>query len=205
MLIQISFNSSSPIPCPSLTPLYPHLPPSPYLPPPMHPFPPSTHHLPPQGWNTGKLTGEERVKEKGWAAFCFPRVCACVCGCVYVCAFVCVLGLNTLFAVCVRLCVRRGGEAIGGADGQLLCSLLYCVHIYSLSIFLSLSSTGRSSSVFPSQSFLHPCLPPYPLFSTTLFFFLSLFPLSLSVVLWQMAAWGSSSTTSSSNRAEAKV
>lgn len=29
--------------------------------------------------------------------------------CACVCMFVCMLGLNTLFVVCVRLCVRRGG------------------------------------------------------------------------------------------------
>lgn len=93
LLIQISFKPSFPTPCPSVTPLTP--PPaaparpgpalSPLLPPLLSPLlsPPSTHHLPPQGWNTGELTGEERVKEKGWDAF--PLVCACARACVCVC------------------------------------------------------------------------------------------------------------------------
>lgn len=84
-------HTPSPIPLPS-TPCSP-----------LHPFPPSSHHLPPQGCNTGRLTGEERVKERGWAAFCLSvSLSFCVC-----------VRLNTLFVV--WLCVRRGGEVRVGS------------------------------------------------------------------------------------------
>lgn len=158
----LSLNHTPPIPLPS-TPCSP-----------ARPLPPSTHHLPPQGCNTGKLTGEERVKERGWAAFCLLPARVCVCLRVHVC----VLGLNTLFVVCVRRCVRRGGKARGGADGQPLCSLLYCVHIYSFSLYLL---SVPLSQLFPSVFSSLVSSSFHPLFFTTLFFLF--LPLSPSVVL----------------------
>ncbi len=116
------------------------------------------------------------------------RVCVCVCVCV------CVLRLNTLFVVCVRLCVRRGGEARGGADGQPLCSLLYCVHIYSLPLSLFVFYLSLFLRFSP-QSFLPSCLPLFthsfsPLFSSSS----SLFHPLLSCSRWQRGAAAAAAT-----------
>ena len=96
------------------------------------------------------------------------------------------LGLNTLFVVCVRLCVRRGGEARGGADGQPLCSLLYCVHIYSLPLSLFIFYLSPFSPLFPS-AFSYIMSSSFHSFFTTLFFF----PLPSSFTLCCLVADGS--------------
>lgn len=172
VLIQISFNPSSPTPCPSITPLYPHLPPSPYNPP-MHPFPPSTHHLPPQGWNTGKLTGEERVKEKGWAAFCLPRVCACVRVRVSVCICVCVGVKYSLCGVCEAVCKEgRGGNRGSRWTASLLPAVL-CPHLLSLHLplfifYLSLFLSFSLSVISPPMSSSFPSFFPPPCFFSVL-------------------------------------
>lgn len=174
----------TPLPPPTSIPL---LPPPPCI---LSLHPPITCH--PKGGIQASSVEKNALKRKaGLLSVSLVCVPVCVCARVYVCAFVCVLGLNTLFVVCVRLCVRRGGEAIGGADGQLLCSLLYCVHIYSLSIFLSLSSTVAlpqffplghfSTRVFLLSLFFFP--PPCFLFSPC-----SLFHSLLSCGRWQRGA-----------------
>lgn len=81
-----------------------------------------------------------------------------------------------------------GGEAGGGADGQPLCSLLYCVHIYSfpLSLFIFYLSLFLC---FSPRSFLPSCLPLFthsfsPLFSSCS----SRFHPLLSCSRWQRGA-----------------
>lgn len=111
----------------------------------------------------------------------------CVCVCVGVKYSLCGV-------VCVRLCVRRGGEARGGADGQPLCSLLYCVHIYSLPLSLFIFYLSPFSPLFPSVfSYI---MSSFHSFFTTLFFPSSFFfhPL-LSCSRWQRGAAAAAAAT----------
>lgn len=141
VLIQISFNPSSLALCPSITPP-PSL--SPSLSP-LHPFPPSSHHLPPQGCNTGRLSGEERVKERGRAAFSVS---------LFFC--MCVLRLNTLFVVYVRLWVRRGT----GGEGEQMDSLSpLCCIVSTYMLSPSILLINLSFHTFPPPAFLSLCLP----------------------------------------------
>lgn len=169
VLIQISFNPSSLALCPSITPP-PSL--SPSLSP-LHPFPPSSHHLPPQGCNTGRLSGEERVKERGRALF------------LYVC-------VEVKYSLCgVREAVSQEGDGRwGGADGQPLSSLLYCVHIYAFSLY------SFNQSLFPHvspSSFSFPMSSSFQALSFIVLF--SLFHPLLSCSRWQRGAAAAAAAT----------
>lgn len=183
VLIQISFNPSSSTLCPSITPpiLLP-LPPAP----PLHPFPPSTHHLPPQGWNTGKLTGEERVKEKGWAAFCLPVSRVCVCRGVGVCA--CVGVKYSLCGVYEAVCQEGRGGKRGSRWTASLLSAVLCPHLLFPSFSLYLLSVSLSP-FFPLSLFFPSCLPLFTRpFSLLLSFYFFLFHSLLSCGRWQRGA-----------------
>lgn len=118
-------------------------------------------------------------------------VCACVCACV------CVEVKYSLCGVCEAVC--QGGRREGERKSRWTAALLYCVHIYFLllSLFIFYLLSVSHPPCFPLNLFSLMSSSFHSFFFTLLFFLF--FPLSASVVLWQMAAWGSSS------RAEARV
>lgn len=133
-------------------------------PPPLATFHSIQPSSPPQGSNISKLTGEA-----SW----------CVC--------VCVLGLNTLFVVCVWSSVW-GGEGKGGKRGSRWAA---SPQLYALSLIFSLTFTVVP--FFPSSmssSFSLLVLPPI---------FCPLFPSLLCCGRWQRGSG------SSSHRAQARV
>lgn len=148
VLIQISFNISSPTPCFYASRQHPH-----------------THLSPSPSCNLSFhpafiATSRVEHKQAHWRSF---LVCVCVC-----------VGVKySLCSVCVKQCVRRGGE--GRQEGEQMGS--FSSAVCTLSYFFP-HFHGRS--ILP---FLYVVLILPPCSSTHL-----LPALSLSVVLWQMAA-----------------
>lgn len=170
LFVQISFNPSSPSLRPSIYPPITSMHNRPPTSPPT--LPASSRHLPPQECNTGRLSGEERVKQRGWAPNLSVGLGMCVC----------VLRLNTLCGVCVRLCASTvgGGGVMWEADGQPLLSLV-------------LSTPSHSSPALSFYPSLFPHLSPLPVLPLSLpsfhapFFFITLFS-PLSCGRWQHGA-----------------